>query len=72
MNIGWQVDEDGEKLTNLRFADDVLLLGRSLSQVVAMLEEIYVEAQPCGLHLYPKKNHNLLWENGRKCEEQII
>ena len=46
---------DSSRITNLRFADDVLLLGRSLSQVTAMLEEVYVEAQACGLQLHPEK-----------------
>ena len=43
------------RLTNLRFADDVLLTGRSLNQVREMLSIVQIEAQKCGLELHPEK-----------------
>ena len=46
---------DSSRITNLRFADDVLLIGRSLTQITSMLEEVYKEAQACGLQLHPEK-----------------
>ena len=46
---------DSSRITNLRFADDVLLIGRSLSQITCMLEEVYREARACGLQLHPEK-----------------
>jgi len=49
---------DSSRITNLRFADDVLLLGRSLSQVTAMLEEVYVEAQACGLQFIQRRRRS--------------
>ena len=55
---------DSSRITNLRFADDVLLLGRSLSQVTAMLEEVYAEAKTCGLHLHPEKT-KIITSTGR-------
>ena len=46
---------DSSRITNLRFADDVLLLGRSLTQITDMLKEVYMGAQECGLQLHPEK-----------------
>ena len=46
---------DETRLTNLRFADDVLLTGRSLKQVCEMLHIVQVETQECGLELHPDK-----------------
>ena len=46
---------DETRMTNLRFADDVLVIGRSLSQISHMLELIYLEGKICGLQLHPDK-----------------
>ena len=46
---------DETRLTNLRFADDVLLTGRSLNQLCDMLRVIQIETQECGLELHPDK-----------------
>ena len=46
---------DETRLTNLRFADDVLLTGRSLRQVSEMLGIVQIEAKKCGLELHPEK-----------------
>jgi hypothetical protein len=42
-------------LTNLRFADDLLLVGRSLFQVREMLSDLMEEASKVGLLIHPSK-----------------
>eukprot|EP00973_Karenia_brevis_P001306 178011-Karenia_brevis.AAC.1 len=42
-------------LTNLRFADDVLLFARTQLQVKKMLADVQDEAAKCGLQLHPDK-----------------
>ena len=42
-------------LTNLRFADDVLIFGRSISQVTKMLTQLNKAANDHGLELHPEK-----------------
>ena len=43
------------RLTNLRFADDILLAARSLKQLSDMLLLVQGEASKCGLELHPDK-----------------
>jgi hypothetical protein len=43
------------RLTNLRFADDVLVVGSSLKQVTEMLQLLQAETGKCGLELHPEK-----------------
>ena len=57
-NKGWGVQlrwAGAEKLTNLRFADDILLVARSLPQVKKMLSDIAKAVSEVGLELHPKK-----------------
>ena len=42
-------------LTNLRFADDILLVGRSLPQIKRMIEDVQRESAKVGLELHPEK-----------------
>ena len=42
-------------LTNLRFADDVLLLAPTLPQITVMLTQLQQEANHYGLELHPDK-----------------
>ena len=42
-------------LTNLRFADDVLLVGRSLFQAQEMLKDLIIQARAVGLEIHPGK-----------------
>ena len=42
-------------LTNLRFADDILLVGRSLYQIKQMLADVRREGAKVGLELHPEK-----------------
>ena len=46
---------DETRLTNLRFADDVLVVGSSLKQVTEMLLLLKTETGKCGLELHPEK-----------------
>lgn len=52
-----------EFLTNLRFADDILVIGRSLPQIKKMLEDIMTECEKVGLSLHPEKTK--IMHNGR-------
>ena len=58
---------EATRVTNLRFADDVLLIGRSLAQISAMLESVHREAQQVGLQLHPDKT-KILTSTGRTQE----
>jgi hypothetical protein len=42
-------------LSNLRFADDILLIGRSLPQLKKMIADVVLEARRVGLELHPQK-----------------
>lgn len=52
MQLGQETDP---RITNLRFADDILLIGRSLPQVKQMLADIAIEGKKIGLELHPEK-----------------
>ena len=45
----------GDRLTNLRFADDVVLIASSLSEARRMLEDLVMAARSRGLEIHPKK-----------------
>ena len=61
-SFGLDVDAT-EKLTNLRFADDLLLTGKSLHQVSKMLADLIEEAAKHGLEVHPDKT-KIMW-NGQ-------
>ena len=42
-------------LSNLRFADDILLIGRSLPQIKQMIADVAIEGAKVGLKLHPEK-----------------
>jgi endonuclease/exonuclease/phosphatase family metal-dependent hydrolase len=46
---------DSSRLTNLRFADDVLITAKSLNQLTEMIKCLKDEALKCGLELHPDK-----------------
>ena len=54
-------------LTNLRFADDILLIGRSLPGVRRMLEELIDEAEKFGLEAHMGKTKILSNSIGKAC-----
>ena len=53
----------GAPLTNLRFADDILLIARTLPQIKQMLADVAQECKKVGLKLHPDKTKIL--HNGR-------
>ena len=55
MGSGFTNSQNETRLTNLRFADDVLVIGRSLKQVAEMLMLLKAETGKCGLELHPEK-----------------
>ena len=55
--FGYKVDEYAEEefVTNLRYADDILLIARTLPQIKSMLADLDQEAAKVGLKLHPNK-----------------
>ena len=61
-------------LTNLRFADDILLVGRSLHQIKQMIADVAAEGAKVGLELHPSKTkilHNNMGYGSRVQEARI-
>ena len=59
-------------MTNLRFADDLLLVGRSLHQVKVMLGDLMAETRKTGLEVHQGKT-NILWNGvGRNTEDKYM
>ena len=62
-------------LTNLRFADDVLLTGRSLHQIQCMLSDVHETAGAVGLCLHPEKTKiltNVTKSRGRGSQKEAV
>jgi hypothetical protein len=58
-------------MTNLRFADDILLIGKSLPQIRNMLSDVVSESAKIGLELHPGKTkilHNGIGYGSRVAE----
>ena len=53
----------GTPLTNLRFADDILLVARTLPQIKQMISDVATECAKVGLQLHPEKTKIL--HNGK-------
>ena len=56
VHLGWDVEEE---MTNLRFADDILLTARTLPQIKKMLGDVADAAGVVGLELHPGRTTNL-------------
>eukprot|EP00959_Pyramimonas_sp_CCMP1952_P046076 962425-Pyramimonas_sp.AAC.1 len=54
-SIGVPVSHVGERLTNLRFADDLLLAATSFTHIKTMIVALRTEAAEVGLQLHPDK-----------------
>ena len=61
--------EDGERMTNLRFADDVLLVAKTFAEVKAMILDLSLSAGRVGVKLHPGKTKILSNVPKRKGEE---
>ena len=63
-NHGWMLSgPNDERLTNARYADDMLLFAKSLPELEAMLQFLHIELAACGLEMHQSKtkvltNHN--------------
>ena len=56
--LEWQnqgIDIDGKKLTNLRFADDVILFAKSAKDLEKMLEQLQTQCKKVGLQMNSTK-----------------
>ena len=71
---GWSFEDAVVNLTNLRFADDLLLTARSLFQARSMLEDVCQAAEQVGLSLHYGKTkvlHNGQGQDVKKTEVQV-
>ena len=55
LDLGMGLNVNNRHLSNLRFADDILLLAASQTDVIAMLEILFLELQDIGLILNANK-----------------
>lgn len=63
---GLAVGNGHNNLTNLRFADDLLIIGRSRAQVTKMLKDLVHEAGKVGLLIHPGKTKIIFNGVGRR------
>ena len=76
LKLHWTTDRFGmqlgysatTRLTNLRFADDVLLIGRTRAAITRMLTATYDLAREYGLELHPDKT--CILHNNAKCNSR--
>ena len=66
VGYGIVVDDPSDPLTNLRFADDLLLVAQSRADAVKMLDALRVEAKKYGLNVHMGKTKLLT-----NCEERL-
>ena len=50
--FGIVIDDVNEPLTNLRFADDIMLISQSRADTAKMLSDLSEAAAKCGLHVH--------------------
>eukprot|EP00959_Pyramimonas_sp_CCMP1952_P218022 4559705-Pyramimonas_sp.AAC.1 len=65
-NKGFGVKVGTRRLTNLRFADDIMLIGSSRAHVRRMLEDLSVRAGESGLKLHSGKTKILSYVDVRR------
>ena len=59
-------DTTGATLTNLRFADDIVLVASSLQTLRRMMEDLSAEAKKVGLEIHMGKTKILTNKQGRR------
>ena len=67
--LNWQdkgININGEKLSNLRFADDVALLSRSLNELQDMINELQEESEKIGLKANMEKTKIIINSHATK------
>ena len=52
---GWNLKDDAPKLTNIRYADDMLLFARNLNELTEMLNFLQEELSKIGLEMHGDK-----------------
>ena len=67
---GWLISPDHERLTNTRYADDILLYGKTLEELGQMLEMLHDELAAVGLHMHESKT-KILTSPG-SCEQASV
>jgi hypothetical protein len=63
--------DNGDRLTNLRFADDLILVASSREQLTAMVQNLMDAVQKVGLELHPGKTKvltNQTWRRGESLQ----
>ena len=65
---GFALSQDGaeERLTNSRFADDLLISGKSMEEALSMMEMLVVTLRNFGLELNVKRTKNDVHYNSRE------
>jgi len=61
LKFGLRLKDDGADLTNLRFADDVILVAQSRSDVKKMLTDLSTTASKFGLQIHYGKTRVMTW-----------
>ncbi|KAI5752725.1 hypothetical protein M8J77_019818 [Diaphorina citri] len=64
-NIDWEgsgISVNGENITNLRFADDVILIGKNIDELKTMIIKLREESLKHGLHINMNKTNILTKE----------
>ena len=54
---------DGESLNHLRFADDIVLISKTLQQTEEMLQQLNTNSKKCGLHINWEKTKTMINPN---------
>ena len=65
-------DDPHDRLTNLRFADDILLLANSQAEMVAMIADLKVAAGQVGLVLHMGKTKILTNQYANNCKDAHV
>ena len=69
---GILIDAHGERLTNTRYADDILLYAKSLTELEHMSELLISELREVGLHLNAKKSKILHTQFDKDSDKDFV
>jgi len=70
VNHGWLISPEHERLTNTRYADDILLYGKSLAELKEMMELLHDELSAVGLPMHGNKTKILT--SSDSCTQKFI
>ena len=57
----------GRKITNLRYADDIVLVAGSMNELKELTNKVHVASNKSGLHLNPRETKVMKIISGKKC-----